>query len=141
MEKYKTTLKEEKEKNSIIISVDYNELVHITKHLVADSYISGTHKQECDVYRLADDVILTQGFNPIHKKTPDDMFRIPDFNPFYKWSCNKNFKNRADYIDVSLKKLNKEIFGGKIKCSNDEKGNKKIKDLVTKIIIDAYKSF
>lgn len=90
MNKLKTSKKEVKENNYLILSVGYCKLQNLLKYQNPIAYSSGVYGWACDYYDI-DSVIISTGYNPLSSK-----------NMVSNYELIKEYDDKASLIDYTL---------------------------------------
>lgn len=109
--KYKTTNREQKENNYIIVGFGYCQIQNIERCLNANAYTSGISGWNADFYNFGNRTIST-GYNPIKKCNSQDAIIL------------------SNRITIQLLKLEKKLEKGLI----DWRKTEKVAKLVNKIM-------
>lgn len=106
--KFKTTAKQVKAQNNIIVKTGYCDLWHLLYCQDAIGYNAGVYGWNWDFYDLGDGVTVCTGYRPI-----GDGVEYSDIIRKYETKARKEFesddwKTRADRIGVLVKEFKKE---------------------------------
>lgn len=118
--KYKTTAKELKDSQYLIVGFNYCQIQNIERYISPSSYIAGVYGWCCDNYDFGT-YTLSTGYRPLEWAYPKDA---------------ANAKKQAEYIKKEILKLEKKLAEGKIKLSMNPNTNK---SKITKRILHIIK--
>lgn len=115
--KYKTTDREQRENNALVISFGYCEIQHLERYLVANACTSGVYGWRADFYNFGGFTIST-GYQPL------------------KYILDKKDNKRYDYVKNEILKLEKKLAAHKYSfqnCGSYCKGQKFLINKLNKI--------
>lgn len=125
MTKYKTTDKEQRDNNSLIIDFGYCDIQNIERYLKANAYTSGIYGWRADFYEFAGFTIST-GYSPLK------LVRYKAENSRYAWIKKEILKLE--------KKLEKRVY--KFQKGGDwHKGAKFIKEKLNNLYVKSAAHF
>lgn len=122
--KYKTTDKQQRENNYIVIGIGYCNIRHITQYIKPTAYTCGVYGWRADFYEF-DSFTISTGYDPLD------------------YAQDKVAKKRAVYIKREILKLEKALEARKYafqKSHDWNKGHKFITAKINKIYQDAAKA-
>ena len=111
--KVKVSKKEVRENYKNIICLGYCSLSWLLHYNEADYYSCGVYGWACDYYKINNNTIISTGYNPIGKITPDYKITkeydekarsiICDYSLTYEQQKNRIEKLLNEYIEIVLK--------------------------------------
>lgn len=99
--KYKTTDKEQRENNAIVLGFSYCSLQNIERFLNANAYTCGIYGWRADFYELEGGVTISTGYSPLNYLSLTD----------YK-DINAYRKTKADILRAGLVRIENKLNKG-----------------------------
>lgn len=114
--KFKTTAKEVKGNNNIILGVPYCKMQYLLRYSSPVAYTSGAYGWKCDIYDI-DGIIISTGYNYIESKGIEynhDLItqyenEAREVQNFYK--NNYDYSKRVEFTNHLLSDLLKKLVG------------------------------
>lgn len=122
--KYRTTEKQQRDNNNIIISFGYCEIQNITKFFNANAYTCGLYGWNADYYNFLGFTVST-GYRPI----------------YFIYNKNKKTQEKYNELKKALLKLDSDIKAGKyktLKTGDFYKGQAFLNKKINKIYQDIF---
>lgn len=123
--KYKTTDREQRENNYLVVAIGYCDIQNIEKYLNANSYTCGIYGWRADFYNINGAFTISTGYQPlnfIYKNTKDNREKYEQLkkailqlekdieNKKFAFCKNHNYEQGKKFIIKKLDRLYTKIF-------------------------------